>query len=85
MECIICCEVAEPFIMQCKHSVCYKCYHKLESCPFCRKNIKPNVSVHHVQIYIEQEVDTPCFTVETCSIIMCTSCVIILVWLSLLV
>jgi hypothetical protein len=37
MECIICCEVAEPFIMQCKHSVCYKCYHKLESCPFCRK------------------------------------------------
>ncbi len=88
MECMICYDVAEPFILKCKHSVCYSCYHKLQTCPFCRKSIKtnkPKVSVHHVQIYIEQEIDTPFLTKEACSIIMCTCCLIMIVWLSLLV
>jgi hypothetical protein len=88
MECNICYDVAEPFLLQCKHSVCYNCYHKLENCPFCRKIIKAkprNVSVHHVQIYIEQEVESPFLTKEVCSIVICTSCLIVIVWLSLMV
>jgi hypothetical protein len=88
MECLICCDVAEPFIMKCKHSVCSNCYSKLESCPFCRKSIKTNkqkVSVHHVQIYIEQEVEAPCLSIESCSIIICTSCLIVIVWMSLFI
>ena len=82
---MICYDVAEPFILKCKHSVCYNCYHKLENCPFCRKSIKPRVSVHHVQIYIEQEIETPFLTKEICSIIICTSCLIVIVWVSLIV
>jgi len=86
MECMICYDVAEPFILNCKHSVCYNCYRKLENCPFCRKRIREKkVSVHHVQIYIEQEIETPFLTKEVCSIILCTSCLIVIVWLSLMV
>jgi len=86
MECIICYDVAEPFILNCKHSVCYNCYHKLENCPFCRKKIREkNVSVHHVQIYIEQEIETPFLSKEVCSIILCTSFLISIVWFSLII
>jgi len=88
MECVICYDVAEPFIMNCKHSVCFNCYRKLDSCPFCRKIIKPRmpkVSVHHVQIYIEEEIETPFLTKEVCSIILCTSFLIVIVWFSLII
>jgi hypothetical protein len=84
MECIICFEVAEPFMLECKHSICYNCYHKIDSCPLCRKQIK-KVSIHHVQIYIEEEYDRPFLTKELCSIIMCTTCMIIIVWFSLMI
>ena len=40
MECAICFEENDPFILQCKHSVCLDCYPKIRSCPFCRKEIK---------------------------------------------
>ena len=85
MECIICFEVAQPFLLECKHSVCYSCYHKIDKCPLCRKKIKKISIIHHVQIYIEEEYETPFFTDELCKIIFCTTCIIIVVWLSVTV
>lgn len=85
MECAICFEVAEPFILPCKHSICLDCYKNkaLHKCPFCRKEIK-YVSLHHVQIHInEPYVEEPFLTSEVCSIIICISCLLIVVWLSL--
>lgn len=82
MECIICFEVAQPFLLECKHSVCYGCYHKIDRCPFCRKKIK-NISIHHVQIYINEEYEEPFLTKDLCKIICCTTCIIIIVWLSI--
>ena len=90
MECIICFDISEPLILECKHSICCKCYHKINSCPLCRKEIR-KVSlqhvqnVQHVQIYVQEEnYDRPFLTKEVCSIIMCTTCMIIIVWLSLM-
>ena len=45
MECAICFEETEPFILQCKHSVCLDCYPKIRSCPFCRKDIRKQFSL----------------------------------------
>ena len=45
MECAICFEENEPFILQCKHSVCLDCYPKISSCPFCRKEITQKFSL----------------------------------------
>ena len=47
MECAICFEISEPFILTCNHSVCMDCYRNkdLKKCPFCRKdniNLLPN-------------------------------------------
>ena len=47
MECAICFEENDPFILQCKHSVCLDCYPKIRSCPFCRKEIKQKFSLLH--------------------------------------
>ena len=84
MECAICFEVAEPFMLPCNHSICMDCYQNkaLRRCPFCRKTIK-QVLVHHVQIHINDPfIEEPYLTKEVCSIVICVSCMIILVWLS---
>lgn len=38
-DCCICLEVLEQLTLNCKHSVCYKCYYKITECPLCRKTI----------------------------------------------
>ena len=87
MECAICFEVAEPFILPCNHSVCIDCYRNkdLKKCPFCRKSIKP-VMVHHVEIHItEPYIIQPVITQELCTTVLCLTFLIIIVWLCLFV
>ena len=83
MECAICFEMAEPFILPCNHSVCFECYKNIKMCPFCRKKIR-ETTIHHVHIQIhEPYVEQPFLTKEACSIFLCITCLITLVWLSL--
>lgn len=83
MECAICFEVEEPFILPCNHSVCQSCYRNIELCPFCRKKIK-QVTLHHIKIHINDPfIEEPFLVKELCSLVACVSCLIIIVWFTL--
>ena len=36
-DCCVCFDKREHLLFHCKHSVCYLCYDKINSCPLCRK------------------------------------------------
>ena len=39
-ECYVCMESREHLQLVCSHTICYKCFNNVKSCPLCRKDIK---------------------------------------------
>ena len=63
MDCPVCYLKRDYFIIDCNHSLCYKCYYKLKvkNCPLCRESIKglDNINKNNniVSVYFSQKYD----------------------------